>query len=222
MQSDFNLDRIRIEKIKDFFILHETGYSLYHRAYVASKIDDDLISGFLSAIFTLSKELSIDRIHVMDMQESKFIYEARSPFIFILNVAKDVDPYFGKTILTQIINFFDVTFNNLSKNVNLDNHFLNKKLETINFNSKLDYFINKALLEHYFESPDKILAAIESYLISLFGTYGEEIINSSIMKVCKVKEKFKKENLEALISAVGEFLVRKVDANQAKLIKMFL
>jgi len=40
-----------------------------------TKVDDDLISGFLSAIFSLSKELSLDRIHVMDMRETKLVYE---------------------------------------------------------------------------------------------------------------------------------------------------
>ncbi|MFX1294545.1 MAG: hypothetical protein ACFFD2_06805 [Promethearchaeota archaeon] len=181
-------------------------------------MDDNLISGFLSAIFTLSKELSIDKIHVMEMQESKFIYEAHAPFIFILNVAKDLDPIFGQTILIQIINFFESTFSNFDNKIKIDNNLLNKELETINFSTKLDYFINNALKEYYFESPQKILEEIESFLIGLFGTVGEEIINSAIKKVCKRKNDFKIDYVAEFISAIGESLTKKMNTNQIKMI----
>ena len=216
--GNLSLDRIRSEKIKDFFILNETGHSVYHRAYISSKIDDDLVSGFLSAIFSISKELSIDRIHVMDMQETKFIYETRPPHIFVLNVTKDVDPLFGNTILTQIVNFFEVTFNNLNIKTKPDEWILFEKLKLIDFGSKLDYFINEALLEHYFKTPGKILEEIESFLIGLFGSVGDAIMNLVIKQVCKRKENFKSANLKSLISGIEDQLIRKINLSQAKMI----
>ena len=107
----------------------------------------------------------------------------------------------------------------IADNGKSDKHILFKKLETMDFGSKLDFFINKALLEHYFEAPDKILDAIDSFLSGLFGSFGEDIINSSITKVCNTKENFKKEHLKGLISAIGEFLGRKISTNQAEMIK---
>ncbi len=216
--GNLSLERIRSEKIKEFFILNETGYSIYHRAYISSKIDDDLISGFLSAIFSLSKEFSLDRIHVMDMHETKFIYDTRPPYIFILNVAKDVDPLFGNKILTEIINFFEVTFNNLNMTSKPDAGFLAEKLKLINFSSKLDYFINESLLEHFFKTPLKILEEIESFLIGLFGSMGAEILNIVIKQVCKRKSSFKNKDLKSLISGIERQLVRKINPNQVKMI----
>ena len=82
MSSDqLNIEKIRADKIRDFYIIHRDGISIFHRAYVKSKVDSVLLSGFLTAIFNLSEELSLDKIHVMDMKDFKFIYEYRHPYI---------------------------------------------------------------------------------------------------------------------------------------------
>ncbi|NVM29142.1 MAG: hypothetical protein HWN65_09870 [Candidatus Helarchaeota archaeon] len=181
-------------------------------------MDEDLISGFLSAIFSLSKELSIDSIRVMDMQASKFIYETHSSFIFTLNVTKDVDPLFGEIILTKIIRVFEEIINKVDTNTKLDKNLLIDKIESINFESKLDKIINTALIEYYFKSPSRLLEEIESYLISLFGSIGENVMNASIKIVCKRKQNFKINHLKDLISTIGDSLKSKISETQVKLI----
>ena len=213
LSSIFNLERIRAEKFRDFFILHEDGELLFHRAYIHSKIDDTLLSGFLSAIFSLSKELSIDRIQVMDMEESKFIYETRPPYIFIFNVEKDVDPNFAKVILTQIVEFFYSLAKNFKGNTK---NIISKKLTSINFVQKLDDFINDALINDYFKFPIKILDELEAFLSNLFGTIGSDIVKKSIKKVCKRKENFKKDKLENVLSIIEDSLKTKISSSQVK------
>lgn len=181
---------------------------------MTSKLDEDLISGFLSAIFSLSKELSIDSIRVMDMQESKFIYGTHSSFIFALNVTKNVDLLFGEIILTKIIRVFEEIFNKIGNSTKLDKHLLIDKIESINLESKLDKTINTSLIEYYFKSPSRLLEEIESYLISLFGSIGENIMNSSIKIVCKRKQNFKITHLKDLISTIGNSLKRKINETQ--------
>lgn len=154
----------------------------------------------------------------MDMQESKFIYETRPFFIFILNVAKDVEPTFGESILTQIIKFFEDTINKLDKQKRSSDMAIVNELKITNFNSKLDYFINSALLNDYFASPMKILDEIELFLIGLFGSVGAEIVNEAINKVCKRRDSFKKENLAGLISVIGESLSKKMRSTQVEMI----
>ncbi len=214
LSSDITLNHIRAEKIKDFFILHEEGYSIYHRAYTSSKIDDDLISGFISAIFSFSKELSIERIHVMDMQESRFIYEFRAPFIYVLSVMKDVNPEFGKLILNQIMDFIET----LLLQGQLEKNSLSDRLKSKQLDQKLDEFINSALLQDYFKHPVKILEEVENYLNGLFGSVGTEIIDVSIQKTCKQKANFKLDDLNEIITQIERSLERKISPSQAQMI----
>ena len=211
-----NIEKIRSEKIRDIFIIHKTGQSLYHRAYVKSKVDEDLLSGFLTAIFHLSEELSLDKIHVMDMKDFKFIYENKDPHIFILNVPKDVDPQFGKNILDQIVDYFFEIYNTFDDHTKSQENLITQELKYINFGEKLDYFVNNTLIEYYFQSPAQILKEIESFLKSLFGTMGKELIESSIKESSIIRKNITFEDIESLISTIQDSLTKKMNSQQAK------
>ncbi len=150
------------------------------------------------------------------MQESKFIYETRPPFIFILNVARDVDLSFGKIILSYYVDFFESKYKNFDAIIKSNANLLQEKIDSKDFTSKLESFINNAFLEQYYQFPSKIIEEIESYIVSLFGSIGVEIINSAIKKVCKRKEKFKKSDIQNFISSIEEFLIKKINPGQAK------
>ncbi|MCK4285431.1 MAG: hypothetical protein KAX18_04480 [Candidatus Lokiarchaeota archaeon] len=208
--SNLTIEKIRVEKIRDFYIINRTGQMIFHHAYIKSKMDDSLLSGFLTAIFAISEELSMDNIQVMDMEDVKFIYENYLQYIFALNVNKDVSLKLGKSILSQAMRAFENVYEKFE-----DENDLTEKLLSINFGSQVDEFANNAILEEYFDTPLKIVEKIESFLVSLFGSMGTEIIDSSIKRICKLRSSFKSENLEELLSLVEDFLKKKVNPDQA-------
>ncbi len=216
--SNFSIEKIRSEKIRDFYLIHRDGYTLAHRAYVRSKMDDSLLSGFLTAIFAISKELSLDKIQVMDMEDVKFIYENKSPFILILNVNKGVTLEFGKKILSKTMKYFEEFYNGLSEDIKLDLNDVAEELRSIDFNSQVDKFVNNALMDEYNQTPLKIVEAIETYLVSLFGSMGKNIVEGSIVKISKLRSNFKKEYLDQLISLIDEAMRRKINPSQASMI----
>ena len=181
-------------------------------------MDDSLFSGFLTAIFAISKELSIDKIQAMDMEDVKFIYENVPPFLLILNVNKDVSVEFGKSILSRAMKYFEKIFDGLNEEVKSDLNELTEELKKINSNAQIDKFINDAILEEYFKTPLKIVDTMETYLVSLFGSMGKEIIETSILKICKIRVNFKKENLTQLLSIIEESLGKKTTPSQASMI----
>jgi len=207
--TNLSIEKIRAEKIRDFYIINRSGQMSFHHAYIRSKMDDSLLSGFLTAIFAISEELSMDKIQVMDMEGVKFIYENYPPYIFALNVNKDVSLKLGKSILSQAMSSFEKVYEKFE-----DENDLTEKLRSINFSSQVDDFVNKALLEEYFDTPIKIIEKIESFLISLFGSMGSEIMDSAIKRICKLRSNFKSENLKELLSLMEDLLKKKVNPNQ--------
>ncbi len=216
--SNFNIEKIRAEKIRDFYLIHRDGQTISHRAYIRSKMDDTLLSGFLTAIFAISKELSIKKIQVMDMDDLKFIYDNVPPYILILNVNKDVSLEFGKSILSEAMKLLEEICDGLSEEIKTDLNELTEELKSINFNSQVDQFVNKALMDEYYQNPLKIVDEMEKYLVSLFGSMGNEIIENSILKICKIRDSFKKESIEQLISLIEVSLGRKINPSQASII----
>ncbi|MFX0099322.1 MAG: hypothetical protein ACFFCS_07040 [Candidatus Hodarchaeota archaeon] len=215
----FSIDTIRAEKINDIYVIHDTGTPIYHRAYITSKVDDNLLSGFLTAIFTLSEEISTNRIQVMDMGETKFMYEQQSPYIFIINVSKkDVDEQFGKAILTEIIASFKGIINTCSLEVKSDTNLLGDHLESINFDDKLDNIVNDEILKHYLNDPKKILDKIAELLVGLFGSLGRDILDAAIADVSKKRSLFKKEHLKDVIDVTEVGVARRTGKNQARMI----
>ncbi len=216
--SNFNIEKIRAEKVRDFYLIHRDGITLSHRAYIRSKMDESLLSGFLTAIFAISKELSIKEIQVMEMDDIKVIYDSVPPFLLILTVNKDISLEFGKSILSDAMKLFEGIYDGFSEEVKADLNDLIEELKTLDFNSQVDKIVNRGLMDEYFRNPLSIVDEMEKYLVSLFGSMGKEIIESSMTKISKFRANFQKENVEQLVSLIEESLSRKINPSQASII----
>jgi len=216
--SNFNIEKIRAEKVRDFYLIHRDGITLSHRAYIRSKMDESLLSGFLTAIFAISKELSIKEIQVMEMDDIKVIYDSVPPFLLILTVNKDISLEFGKSILSDAMKLFEGIYDGFSEEVKADLNDLIEELKILDFNSQVDKIVNRGLMDEYFRNPLSIVDEMEKYLVSLFGSMGKEIIESSMTKISKFRANFQKENVEQLVSLIEESLSRKINPSQASII----
>ncbi len=154
----------------------------------------------------------------MDMNESKFIYEYRSPFIFVLSIKKEIDNEFAKSILNQIIELFEKFYKQMDEQVKLNKDLLISHLKQSEFTSKFDFFITEVILADYFKYPSKIIDEIESILTNLFGSVGKSIVENAIQKVCRNKANFKSEDLKHFVSQIENSLARKIDSDQLKMI----
>ena len=71
--------------IKAVYIVKDTGFSLFHRTYNnGSSPDEDLIGGFISAIFNFFKEYCEDQITKMETKLVKFFYYIYNKIIFVI------------------------------------------------------------------------------------------------------------------------------------------
>ncbi|MGQ9722918.1 MAG: hypothetical protein ACUVXA_16540 [Candidatus Jordarchaeum sp.] len=72
--------------IKGVYVIRDTGYSLFHRIYsdYDNIPDEDLISGFISAIFSFSKEFGKGQITKMETKFLKFFYHLNDKIIFVI------------------------------------------------------------------------------------------------------------------------------------------
>ncbi len=181
-------------------------------------MDESLLSGFLTAIFAISKELSIKEIQVMEMDDIKVIYDSVPPFLLILTVNKDISLEFGKSILSDAMKLFEGIYDGFSEEVKADLNDLIEELKILDFNSQVDKIVNRGLMDEYFRNPLSIVDEMEKYLVSLFGSMGKEIIESSMTKISKFRANFQKENVEQLVSLIEESLSRKINPSQASII----
>lgn len=216
--ESISLDRIRSEKITDFFIIHNSGTPLYHRAYVTSKIDDALLSGFLTAVLQLSEEISNRKIQVMDMEDTKFLYDSHSNLVYVLTINKDVDSAFGKEMLKRIINRVDNILE--TRGIDLETYDPSSvaKLKALDLDSQLDQLLNQSIKEYYFTSPTKILDGIEEFLSGIFGSLGKQFLDQGMDKISKSRNDFSKEHLKELITSVEDAMSKGVSKNQVSMI----
>jgi hypothetical protein len=71
--------------IKAVYVVKDTGFSLFHRTYNnGSGPDEDLIGGFISAIFNFFKEYCEDQITKMETKLVKFFYYIYNKIIFVI------------------------------------------------------------------------------------------------------------------------------------------
>ncbi|MEM3586045.1 MAG: hypothetical protein QXO71_01870 [Candidatus Jordarchaeaceae archaeon] len=71
--------------IKAVYVVKDTGFSLFHRTYNnGSCPDEDLVGGFISAIFNFFKEYCGDQITKMETKLVKFFYYIYNKIIFVI------------------------------------------------------------------------------------------------------------------------------------------
>lgn len=71
--------------IKAVYVVRDTGFALFHKTYNnGSGPDEDLIGGFISAIFNFFKEYCEDQITKMETKLVKFFYYIYNKIIFVI------------------------------------------------------------------------------------------------------------------------------------------
>jgi hypothetical protein len=66
--------RVNIQMIRNFMVIGSGGLLMYSRQYGDKKVDQDLISGFLTALASFSTEVKGGKIESLVMQDIRFIY----------------------------------------------------------------------------------------------------------------------------------------------------
>ena len=77
--------------IHNVLILKSSGQNIFSWTQIAFNLDDDLLSSFTSAIFTFTQELGEKSIHVLDMENLKFLYAYEQEYDLILAMGIDRD-----------------------------------------------------------------------------------------------------------------------------------
>nr|MDO8080185.1 hypothetical protein [Candidatus Freyarchaeota archaeon] len=89
--------------IKAVYIIKDTGFSLFHRTYNndVSSPDEDLIGGFISAIFNFFKEYCEDQITKMETKFLRFFYHVHDKVIFVIVTELENDK--DETSITKLL-----------------------------------------------------------------------------------------------------------------------
>lgn len=77
--------------IHNVLILKSSGQNIFGWTQRSFNLDDDLLSSFTSAIFTFTQELGEKSIHVLDMENLKFLYAYEPVYDLILAMGIDRD-----------------------------------------------------------------------------------------------------------------------------------
>lgn len=77
--------------IHNVYIMKRSGECIISRKYGSLKVDEDLVTGFLSAILNFSEQLDGERVESIVMGNKKFVYTGMGDVIFIAYADKN-DP----------------------------------------------------------------------------------------------------------------------------------
>lgn len=77
--------------IHNIYIMKRSGECLISRKYGSLEVDDDLVTGFLSAILNFGEQIDGERVESIIMGNKKFVYTIMNDIIFIAYADKD-DP----------------------------------------------------------------------------------------------------------------------------------
>ncbi|MBS7287852.1 MAG: hypothetical protein KIH01_03680 [Candidatus Freyarchaeota archaeon] len=77
--------------IHNIYIMRRSGECLISRRYGSLEADDDLVTGFLSAILNFGEQIDGERVESIIMGNKKFVYTIMNDVIFIAYADKD-DP----------------------------------------------------------------------------------------------------------------------------------
>ncbi|MEM1658215.1 MAG: hypothetical protein QXK94_04190 [Candidatus Jordarchaeales archaeon] len=75
--------------IHNVYIMRRSGECLVSRKYGSLEADDDLVTGFLSAILNFSEQIDGERVESIIMGNKKFVYTIMNDVIFIAYADKE-------------------------------------------------------------------------------------------------------------------------------------
>ncbi|MFQ5621727.1 MAG: hypothetical protein ACE5FT_07900, partial [Candidatus Nanoarchaeia archaeon] len=71
--------------IQGLWIIDRGGICLFHESFGEEvKLDPIMLSSFMSAIFTFSKEIGQKSLELTETEEYRFVYTMHPPLLFVL------------------------------------------------------------------------------------------------------------------------------------------
>ncbi|MFQ5818864.1 MAG: hypothetical protein ACE5I5_02655 [Candidatus Heimdallarchaeota archaeon] len=93
--------------IRGFWVIDQGGICRFYESFGEDvKHDPNMLSSFMSAIFTFSKEIGQKSLELSETEEFRFVYTMRPPLLFVLAGDKQELPETLKSCLEQIIGDF--------------------------------------------------------------------------------------------------------------------
>lgn len=75
--------------IHNFYLLKKSGECVIHRKYGSLETDENLVSGFLSAMFSFGRNISGRNIESVLLDDKKFVYVCTDEIIFAAYTDRD-------------------------------------------------------------------------------------------------------------------------------------
>ncbi len=75
--------------IHNFYLLKKSGECVIHRKYGSLETDENLVSGFLSAMFSFGRNISGRNIESVLLDDKKFVYVCSDEIIFAAYTDRD-------------------------------------------------------------------------------------------------------------------------------------
>ena len=101
------VELMRSKQIKSIYIFAQTGIPLFVQASDEKQIDDLMMSGFLSAVFSFAEEVVKEgTIKTMEVGDTKFVFRPQGNCIFAIQGTQESSNLFLEFVLRQIADAF--------------------------------------------------------------------------------------------------------------------
>ncbi|MHA2271620.1 MAG: hypothetical protein ACXACI_07140 [Candidatus Hodarchaeales archaeon] len=202
--------------ITDVYVVNTAGISLFHRDYTgpqpvnkATGEDDQLLTGLISAIFMLAKQMGRENIRSMTMGEQNFFYEVSGELIYILGVQSDFPEVVAQEILSKVKNTFLNYYSTLSRAQAMDSDSYEE------LGAPFDAILEQARAPSAHRSAADKIEEMQTFLEDIMGSAGPELLQTHL-KTKKFRKLETKEDWENLLSAFLTDLSVIMDEGQAQ------
>lgn len=114
--------------IHNVYVMRRSGECLISRKYGSLEADEDLVTGFLSAILNFGEQIDGERVESIIMGSKKFVYTAIGDLIFIAYADKDDSV---KEDLERLGHTFTEKYGDILKNWKGDKNIFNEFTSTM-------------------------------------------------------------------------------------------
>lgn len=217
--------------IFDFYILEKKGTCIFHQNFSVidkKKVEADLISGFFSAMFMFSKEISDRRLEILELEGVRLIFEegilegGEDQYIFVAFVDESESTTQIQDILSKIKSKFLQNYGKIliswNRNTEVFNGF-EKQIELIIIKADLDRFMLIEKLEEIIQIRERThLEGIAIYTIMgdlmISDTELPQALKSYISKTIELQLKTKIAISRSILTFEGKYLfIRPISDN---------
>lgn len=117
--------------------MHDSGLCLSSRSYSDDKLDEDLFSGFISAMASFIQEIAHDVLTEIKMEQNHIFYESSGSILLTIVAASEIDRIKLTKVFQEILDEF---FSNHQDH--LDHHILSSR-QFADFAKKIDHILSK-------------------------------------------------------------------------------